>query len=115
MSTENLEYLLEKLISVNEQILETVIDIKSEVQNINKELNWVEEYSYAKMVYGSLKEIELKLFSIDSGVSTVEKELDWSGKHSYAKVVYDGLNIIENKLDSIESGISNIDLNTTGL
>ncbi|MEH0666018.1 hypothetical protein H4F18_06895 [Vibrio scophthalmi] len=72
MKTENLEYLLEKLIAVNEQILETVLDIKTEVQDINKELNWVEEHSYAKVVYDSLNTIERKLDSIDSGISNID-------------------------------------------
>lgn len=72
MNTENLEYLLEKLIAVNEQILETVLDIKTEVQDINKELNWVEEHSYAKVVYDSLNTIERKLDSIDSGISNID-------------------------------------------
>ncbi|KAB2825909.1 hypothetical protein [Aliivibrio finisterrensis] len=72
MSTENLEYLLERLITVNEQILETVTDIKSEVQEINKELNWVEEHSYAKVIYDGLNAIESKLDTIDSGISNID-------------------------------------------
>ena len=72
MSTENLEYLLERLITVNEQILETVIDIKSEVEDINKELNWVEEHSYAKVIYDGLNAIESKLDTIDLGISNID-------------------------------------------
>lgn len=72
MSTENLEYLLERLITVNEQILETVTDIKSEVQEINKELNWVEEHSYAKVIYDGLNAIESKLDTIDLGISNID-------------------------------------------
>ena len=72
MSTENLEYLLERLITVNEQILETVTDIKSEVQDINKELNWVEEHSYAKVIYDGLNAIESKLDTIDLGISNID-------------------------------------------
>lgn len=68
MNTEHLEYLLSTLINVNENILESLNDIKYDINTIKEELNWVEDHSYAKKVCDSLHQIELNL--IDISVST---------------------------------------------
>ncbi len=66
MGTENLETLLERLIEVNEAILSEISEIKTGIEEIKDELNWVGEHSYAKMVYDGLNEIESKLSEIET-------------------------------------------------
>lgn len=66
MGTENLETLLERLIEVNESILNEMSEIKTGIEEIKDELNWVGDHSYAKMVYDGLNEIESKLSEIET-------------------------------------------------
>ena len=65
MDNLDIELLLERLISVNERILEKLEDIGSDIDSIKNELNWIEEHSYAKIVYDGLNEISNKLDCID--------------------------------------------------
>lgn len=48
MNTEHLEYLLSTLINVNEKNLESLNDIKYDINTIKEGLNWVGDHSYAK-------------------------------------------------------------------
>lgn len=57
--------LLERLVLVNENVLDTLCDIKSELATINEELDWTKEDSHSKMHLGKLEEIESKLFEIE--------------------------------------------------
>ena len=69
MNTENIEILLENLISVNEKILDELCEIKSGISEITNELNWVGEHTYAKVVHDELNNISTKLESIDCTLS----------------------------------------------
>jgi len=57
--------LLERLVLVNENVLDTLCDIKSELATINEELDWTKEHSHSKMHLDKLEEIESKLFEIE--------------------------------------------------
>lgn len=71
MDNINIEMLLENLISVNEQILDALNDIKWDISSIKNELDWTQEYSHAKKVYEGLNEISDKLDTIDINTSNL--------------------------------------------
>jgi hypothetical protein len=85
MNTENIEILLESLITVNQQILLELIDVK-----------------------GDISEIKV-------GISEIIKELDWSEDLSLGGKINDSLTSIESSLDSINIDTSSIDSNTSDL
>lgn len=72
MNNQNIEILLERLISVNEQILEKLDDVKYELGAIKEEFNWVGNLTYGKMVNDSLSEITEKLINIESGILSID-------------------------------------------
>lgn len=72
MSNESIELLLERLININEAILDKLDDIKNEVTTIKDELDWSQDYSYAKIVNDGLNEITTKLEIIEMEVSSIE-------------------------------------------
>ncbi|MGA4532182.1 hypothetical protein ACPA1H_17740 [Ectopseudomonas chengduensis] len=72
MNTENIELLLEKLININEAILDKLDDVKYEVSTIKDELDWIKEHSYAKVVYDGIHEISSKLDTIEMGISSID-------------------------------------------
>ena len=63
MNNEVNQY-LQQLVSLNENILEALIDIKSDLGEIREELNWTSEHSHSKMHLDKLEEIDSKLFDI---------------------------------------------------
>lgn len=69
MENKEIQELLENILLVNERILDSLTDIRSDLFVIRNELSWVEEYSYAKTVYDQLNEISRKLDSIDINTS----------------------------------------------
>lgn len=71
MDTQNLELLMERLITVNEEVLSQLTEIKLELSELKEELNWVGEHSYGKIVYDGLNEITSKLDSIDFNTSNI--------------------------------------------
>jgi hypothetical protein len=88
MNTENIEVLLESLITVNQQILLELIDVK-----------------------GDISEIKV-------GISEIIKELDWSENLSLGGKILDSLTNIESPLDSltnIESSLYSINLDTSSI
>jgi hypothetical protein len=52
-----MEELLEQLVAQNESILEGLQDVVAELKEINGELNWVQEHSFAKVAVDGLEEI----------------------------------------------------------
>ncbi|GAA0348172.1 hypothetical protein GCM10009092_10700 [Bowmanella denitrificans] len=56
--------LLERLVQVNEQILEKLFDIQNELSTITNELDWTKEHSHSKMQLEWLEEIDTKLYEI---------------------------------------------------
>ena len=89
MDITTLESLVAELISVNGRILDRLDDIHSELSEVGKEMNWIEELSAAKQVLDRLE-------SIDSNTSSLER-----------------LDSIDTHLGSIDSNINfSIDLNT---
>ncbi|GAA0538817.1 hypothetical protein GCM10009098_02940 [Rheinheimera aquimaris] len=63
MNEEANQY-LQQLVSLNENILEALLDIKSDLTEIREELNWTKEHSHSKMHLDKLEEIDSKLFDI---------------------------------------------------
>jgi hypothetical protein len=58
MESSRLEELLEELVSQNVAIIDKLDDLIGVVKEINGELNWIGEHSFAKMVVERLCEIE---------------------------------------------------------
>lgn len=63
MNEETNQY-LQKLVSLNESILETLFEIKTDLAEVKEELNWTKEHSHSKMHLDKLEEIDSKLFDI---------------------------------------------------
>jgi hypothetical protein len=67
METRTIEKLLETLVKQNQAIIakfdELVAEVR-EVQKVREELNWMNEYSFAKNVIDGLTAIEEAIFSI---------------------------------------------------
>lgn len=57
MNTDNIEFLLEKLIDVNSEISDKLSDIKNEISDIKEELNWTHESSIANKLCDLLEDI----------------------------------------------------------
>ena len=72
MSNENLEFLVEQLVAINQGMFAELEAIKDNISEIKEELNWVKEHSYANMVVDKLSELESQLTSIDMNVSSVD-------------------------------------------
>ena len=72
MDTDVLESLLERLISINEDVLSELSEIKSELSEIKEEFNWIGEHTYGKVVYDGINEISSKLDSVESGISNID-------------------------------------------
>ena len=70
MQTSKLENLLERLITVNEEMLEKLNHINGNLIEVHTELNWVEKHSSARMIYDGLSEISSLLNNID--INTTE-------------------------------------------
>jgi hypothetical protein len=71
MDTQNLELLMERLITVNEKVLSELTEIKSELSDLKEEFNWVGEHTYGKVVYDGINEIASKLDSIEFNTSNI--------------------------------------------
>jgi hypothetical protein len=71
VSSEHIEMLLERLVTVNEAILDKLEDIKCDVGIIKEELNWVGENTYAQVVANRLHEIQLGIIGIESNTSSL--------------------------------------------
>ena len=63
MDLTTLESLIGELISVNEQILDRLDDIRSELSEVRMEVDWSEESSSAKQILERLDSIESNTFS----------------------------------------------------
>jgi len=67
METRGIEKLLETLVKQNQEVItkldELVAEVR-EVQKVREELNWMNEYSFAKNVIDSLTAIEEAISSI---------------------------------------------------
>lgn len=63
MDLTTLESLIGELISVNEQILDRLDDIRSELSEVRMEVDWSEESSSAKQILERLDSIESHTFS----------------------------------------------------
>jgi len=67
MATRAIEKLLEQLVSQNQAIVTKLDELIAEVQEVQKvreELNWMNEYSFAKNVIDGLNAIEEAISSI---------------------------------------------------
>lgn len=63
MNEETNQY-LERLVSLNESILEALFDIKYDLADVIEELDWSKELSHSKMHLDKLEEIDCKLFDL---------------------------------------------------
>lgn len=72
MNTENIEMLLERLVTINEEISEKLDEVKYELGAIKEELNWVGEHTYAKVVYDGMNDITDKLHAVEMGIIGIE-------------------------------------------
>ncbi|WP_095077036.1 hypothetical protein [Pseudomonas sp. Irchel s3h17] len=72
MNTENIEMLLERLVTINEEISGKLDDVKYDLGAIKEELNWVGEHTYAKVVYDGLNDITEKLHAVEMGITSIE-------------------------------------------
>ena len=57
MGTERIEELLEQLIAQNAALVEGLQEVVAELKEINSELNWVQDHSFAKNVVDGLDEV----------------------------------------------------------
>lgn len=64
MNNSRIEDLLEQLVVQNEQILQSLTTIASEVSDLKEEFNWVGENSFAKEVVDDLSAIQSTLESL---------------------------------------------------
>ena len=69
---ENVELLLENLVSINSQILDELRDMKSDISSILEELNWAGEHTFAEKVTDGLTEIESSLDAIDTSICSLD-------------------------------------------
>jgi len=65
MNTSRIEELLERLVEQNDEIIQKLNHILDETTQVNKELNWVGEHSFAKQIVNMLG-------AIDSSVSAIQ-------------------------------------------
>ena len=68
MGTENLELLMERLISINEQMLDRLDRIQSDMAEVRRELDSTVQYSYAQESLDRLHNIitELQIITINT-------------------------------------------------
>lgn len=69
MDTSELELLLTQLISVNEQILDELRDVKFDISEIKDELSWIKPNSFADRVCEKLSDIEMGISGIETNTS----------------------------------------------
>ena len=69
MDTENLELLMERLISINEQILDRLDSIQSDMAEVRRELDSTVQYSYAQASLNDLHNIIMELQNITINTS----------------------------------------------
>lgn len=74
MNTENIEMLLARLVTINEEISEKLDDVKYDLGAIKEEFNWVGEHTYAKVVYDGLNDIAEKLHAVEMGIISIESK-----------------------------------------
>lgn len=98
MNTDGLEALLIRLVEINENILDSIDELKGEITEIKNEMSWITEHSFAATL----------ISRIDSNAAEVIGELDWSKDLSFAKRLIDGIDDVSSRLASIEA-------NTNGL
>ena len=98
MNTELIEALLSRLVDVNENILESINDLRGDIKEIKDELNWINDHSFASTL----------LNRIDEASSNISEELNWTKDLSFAKTLINGV-------DNISSSLTNIDMNTSSL
>jgi hypothetical protein len=65
MADSRIEELLERIIEQNDDLIQKFGELLDEVRDINRELNWVGDNSFAKMVIDGLDSIERAVISID--------------------------------------------------
>jgi len=61
--------LLERLVLVNENILDTLSDIKFQLATLNDEFDWTKDNSYSKTHLDKLEEIEARIYSVELNIS----------------------------------------------
>lgn len=64
MDSSRLEELLEEIVAQNSAIIDRLGDLVTVVTEINEELNWIGELSFAKRVVDKLDEVESAIRSI---------------------------------------------------
>lgn len=64
MNESRIEALLERIVDQNDEIINKLDDIVSEVRCTNEELNWVGETAFAKQVIDTLSSVETAIYSI---------------------------------------------------
>ncbi len=69
MDAENLELLMERLISINEQILDRLDNIQSDMAEVRRELDSTVQHSYAQASLNDLHNIIMELQSITINTS----------------------------------------------
>ena len=69
MELYTVENLLERMVSINQDLLTEIRELNAEVTAVKAELNHFTGSSYGQMVYEGLNTIERKLDSIDSNTS----------------------------------------------
>lgn len=63
--SDDVVVLLERLVQINERVLEKLDEVKLELSAITNELDWEKEHSHSKVHLDKLKEIESKLFNFE--------------------------------------------------
>lgn len=63
MDTEGLAVLLERIVDQNERMISLLENVLDEVRNVNSELDWASQTSFAKQVCDSLQSVETTLNS----------------------------------------------------
>ncbi len=66
MDTSRLEELLQEAVNQNAAVIEKLDDIVSALADINKELNWVGQHTFAKRIVDQLDEVERAVRDIGS-------------------------------------------------
>lgn len=94
MELYKIEHLLEQMVSINQNLLDEIMDLKVEVAEMKAELNH-EDGGLAKTLEG------------------IKEEFNWIGEYTYGKMVRSKLNTIRSSLLDIDGKLSNIDINTS--
>ncbi len=72
MNTELIEALLSRLVEINENILESISEIKDEITEIKGELNWINDHSFASALLNRIDEASTKIDSM-SEITRLDK------------------------------------------